>query len=187
MEYNMLTDLQHRMLMTWQSGFVERTHTTPTLGSHSVGRHSHGAAVLLLALYPECSKALLAEVLMHDAAEHYVGDTPWPARKRFSMLEEGYEFAETVIRNAVLMPANALTQRETEWLSAVDILDLFLFSHHQLIMGNGYFAPIVQNARKIIAGGWVPEPVKQFAMHYTIERQNGGKKVLRDSEEWWFK
>lgn len=68
---------QTKIQYTLEAGRVARYHATPSVSTQSVAAHSWGVAVLLLHIFPDCSKGLLKEALLHDTEEYWTGDIPY--------------------------------------------------------------------------------------------------------------
>ena len=58
------------------SGDVVRFHNHVGVDKQKLSEHQWGVALIVQAISPDCSKALLLAALTHDAHEYYVGDIP---------------------------------------------------------------------------------------------------------------
>lgn len=63
---------------------VRRYHQHTTLEVDTVGKHSAGVALYLLALDPDCRKEAMVAAITHDLGEFEVGDLPAPTKRRVS-------------------------------------------------------------------------------------------------------
>ncbi len=121
-----------------KGGGVARYHTEHINGVDSVASHSWGVAILISVLNPSPSADLIQAALMHDVAEGVVGDVPWPAKKRWPMLNEQLKAAEkeVLIGLGVSRYENNLRPSDMNWLKICDMLDLVLFCREQINTGN---------------------------------------------------
>jgi len=117
-------------LKRWREGAqVERAHTVRHIGDYSVGAHSHGVAIIILALHPAPSPNLIRAALLHDLHEVHTGDVPIFAKTEdFKRLEE---LVDRKIGTKVW-----LTSEERLWLRGADSLELLLWCREQQTMGN---------------------------------------------------
>lgn len=63
-----------------ESGDVVRYHANSGIPVQPMSEHQWGVAVIMLRLFPNCSKDLLVAALLHDAAEKETGDIPATAK-----------------------------------------------------------------------------------------------------------
>lgn len=144
---------------------VERTHTVRHIGNYSVGEHSHGMCVLLLALHPNPSLSLLKAATLHDLHEVHTGDIPV-----FAKTTDFRRVEDNVTR--LLGIEVELTQEERTWLRAVDSLDLYLWCLEQKEMGNRNVARIEESVRGVLLSPvqQFPDPVLEVVRRYSAER-----------------
>lgn len=64
----------------WRGGYTTRYHTERTLREDTVGHHSFNVAAIVMYVRPDASAALLRAALLHDVAEHVLGDIPAPVK-----------------------------------------------------------------------------------------------------------
>lgn len=156
-----------------EGGHVERCHTVPHLGSYSVGKHSFDAVSLLLLLHPEPGPSvnLIKGVLWHDVGERWVGDSPSPAKWFNPAFGEAYEAAEkeALLRSGFYIE---LTPRETDWLKAVDRLELLLWALDQVAIGNKNVTGMIENLHDYFSRerNSIPTPVLQVIASYFWKR-----------------
>lgn len=153
------------------SGHVRRWHTVHHLKEQSVAEHSAQAVSLLLLLHPNPSVDLIKAMLWHDSAERHVGDMPAPVRRDAPELACAYEAAESrffELHTTVFSAMARLTEEDWRWLKAIDTLELFLYCHDEMFLGNQHFAIIEKRARSYLAQGGdkVPEQVTQFVQRF---------------------
>lgn len=120
----------------FQSGSeVTRYHTVTTLQRETVGHHSHGVAMMCLILDPTCRKVVLQAALLHDLAEHVLGDIPSPAKREYGIGEQVNALEDRLLTSAGLaMPE--LTSCELRLLKLADIAQGALFCTREISLGN---------------------------------------------------
>ena len=125
-----------------EAGWVQRMHTTPHHRPHTVAQHSWSMAAMLLLLHPDPSRELIQAALFHDVAERWTGDMPAPM-KWWINPEIGIAMAHAEAGILIeLGLANKLSEEETKWLRALDILDLYLYAKDELNLGNRHMQEV---------------------------------------------
>lgn len=121
---------------------VHRYHTVRTLAPETVGHHSHGVAMLTLALTDwKASSALLRAALVHDLAEHQTGDIPSPAKREYGIGKQVEELEHRLMSAAgVYVPH--LYEDEERTLKLADIAHGALYCVRELELGNRRMAEI---------------------------------------------
>lgn len=171
--------MQRRDIMrSWYlASLVERYHTWPTHQRETVGQHSHGVAMLYERLFPpdlnsadETREHVCAVrwVLEHDLAELWTGDPPFPVKVRYPDLKRAMEKPEMDAEAALKIgrpPLRTVTYRR---IKVCDLLQMHLFGHHDVRLGNTYAIPItydtIPEALKIAEDdGVAVEAIKKFA------------------------
>lgn len=166
----------------FKGGRTKRYHTADTLTEQSVGEHSFGVAVFCIALcaaegkHP--SNNLLMSAIMHDLAEHRVGDISSPIKRRNPALTqqlrtaEMEEYAEGL--DAFIAPAGALpyalTEKEAQTLKIADYLDGLMFCIRERRYGNSGINYIFSNYRKYL---------------YELEASEEARKVIAQVLQLW--
>lgn len=114
---------------TLEAGEVLRYHSAPSVPSQTVGQHSFGVAVLCLYLANGvASRQLLAAAIMHDTAELFTGDIPYPVKKAHKDVKELFDNLEhDTFRTKLLMEMPVLTEEEQAILKLADTLDGYLW------------------------------------------------------------
>lgn len=114
---------------------VTRYHTVTTLRRETVGHHSHGVALICRLLDPAASAQLLTAALIHDLAEHEVGDIPSPAKLAYGIGEQISVLEDKLLADAGLnIPF--LTDSEKRTLKLADIAQGALFCAREVSLGN---------------------------------------------------
>ena len=113
---------------------VTRYHTVRTLVQETVGHHSHGVAMLCLFLAPDASANLLKAALVHDLAEHVLGDIPAPSKREFGIGEQVNRLEDMLLSQHNLDPE--ITKEEARILKLADIAQGALFCIRELSLGN---------------------------------------------------
>ncbi len=155
-----------KILSLRASGHVKRWHTLPHFGEQTDAEHSAQALTLLFLLHPDPSVNLIKAMLWHDFAERYAGDVPAPARRENPTFALEYEkaenkfFAEHGLMTEVF---NQLDEDDWHWLKAIDTLELLLWCHDQMLLGNSHARIVAKRARGYLQSEVIPAQVKQFA------------------------
>ncbi len=128
---------------------VRRYHTCFTLKEQTIASHQHGVALLIIALHPNPSPALLVAALVHDIGEHKAGDSPFSAKKsslELRLILKGLE-ANALQELGIEMPY--LDKTEAMWLQACDTLECMLYAHLEYDLGNLLLrAEVLENVGK---------------------------------------
>lgn len=130
-----------RILALREGGQTLRCHTMPYHGPYNVAIHSYNAVNLLLALHPgEPSLNLIKAVMWHDIPERWTGDVPSPAKWGNPELKRILDKAEERILEYLELDKffKVLSPEETNWLTAVDLLELFIWGYEQVMLGNSF-------------------------------------------------
>lgn len=114
---------------------VKRYHTVTTLVQETVGHHSHGVAMMTMLIDPAASRELLLAALMHDLAEHQVGDIPSPAKREYGIGEQVSELEDRLMRAAGLVIPD-LNAKDARTLKLADIAQGALFCAREMSLGN---------------------------------------------------
>lgn len=171
---------QLRVKATREGGEVERCHGTPHVGAYTVGQHTFGAVSLLLLLHPAPTIELVKMVQWHDVAERWLGDVPSPAKLVGPDFARLYGLAEErLLFQLGLVPLAAdCADADLNWVRAVDIIELWLWTGEQLRFGNGNVTRMRVACEEVIArlrvDGRLPEPAAAF---YDARRQSGDDRL----------
>lgn len=115
---------------------VKRFHTVPTIGEQTVGTHSFGVAMMVLAITEQKAGAdLLRAALFHDMAEQVTGDSPFTAKKAFPLLKSTLEVVEEDWNQKEYFHVD-LSNRDKIVLKWADMLELLWYCKVQRDLGN---------------------------------------------------
>lgn len=159
-----------RVIQARECSKVERCHTLPHHGSYTNGQHSHDAVSLYLILCPRPKVDVIKAIHLHDYGERWVGDFPAPAKWAAPDLGSiTHELEDRCIR---LMGFEIhLDEDDRAWLKAIDSLELWLWAHDQVAMGNANAQSVIGNLDDYLRyANWLPQPVVQFMKDYRWER-----------------
>ncbi|MHA2068390.1 MAG: HD domain-containing protein [Candidatus Thorarchaeota archaeon] len=165
MDYDISTDIQ-KVKFTREAAQVQRTHTVPHFGEHSNGQHSFNMLVMLRILWPEAPIRLVWAILEHDMPERLTGDIPAPSKwagvvdnNQLTLLE--MEINEKIFGQDSIQK---LSDSEISWLKGLDILELYLWSKDQLMLGNRNVEMMANRIERFIEGNncLFAEPVLDF-------------------------
>lgn len=139
-------------------GRVERCHTVPHLGSYSNAAHSWGVAMLMHYIWPKDFPRLALACLSHDVPERTVGDIPSPTFKFLPELRRKLNAIEDRVNVLLGLPELLLLSEEDHRkLKICDHLELWLWSHEQILMGNQF----AQECVTTIENYWSSDPLPQ--------------------------
>lgn len=162
-------------VLRWREGsHVRRCHTTPYVGDYTVGKHSHDTLSLLYALWPggHPPGGLVRAVHFHDIAERQIGDIPANVKNFCPSLADELSLAEIVAnRRLGLEFLEHLTEEESEWLRAVDALELWLWCCDQVNMGNRNVDEIMEKLEAWFDEWELPDPVRKFYESFQWSRE----------------
>jgi 5'-deoxynucleotidase YfbR-like HD superfamily hydrolase len=123
---------------TREGGSVVRGHTIPQIGyRYTVGQHSYDVVSILLLLHPEPSMRLIRAALWHDVPERWVGDVPAPVKWNNPIIQEQLAREEKRVSDHFgLDSEHDLNPEDKSWLKGADMLDLRMWCHDQIALGN---------------------------------------------------
>jgi 5'-deoxynucleotidase YfbR-like HD superfamily hydrolase len=115
---------KHPLLVTLQSGAVERYHSVHGVQTQCCAEHVWGVLVILHHIWSDASRELLLAALYHDAAEVITGDIPAPT-KRIPQVREGISDLETAFMIRFRFPSETdISQEDHYRLKCADYLEL---------------------------------------------------------------
>ena len=147
----------------YRTGFGQRYAMNPEMAwtGQTLGHHQWGVAVLLLELFPACTRETLVEALLHDTGEPGAGaDVSAPAKAKYPMLAEAVAGAEFCERAEMGRGADETSMCDHEAINLCDRLEAFMFTR-------------VRNPAVLAGNGW-PEgcvSLLQRAARLGVERQ----------------
>lgn len=117
----------------WLSGSVQRWHCNPVLArsGQTLADHQGRCVLLLLALHPAPSAALIFAAATHDVGEIAVGDLPLDFKRGFPDVAARHAEAEHIARRALCGPPKALTGDDLIWLKLLDQLEAHCWCLHR--------------------------------------------------------
>lgn len=129
---------------------VKRYHTIPTIGDETVGTHSFGVAMMVLAITDQKASAnLIRAALFHDMAEQVTGDTPFTSKKAFPMVKYALEVVEEdwEKENGFYIELEPRDKLVLKW---ADMLQLMWFCKIQRDLGNTNMDAIFNNGLQFL-------------------------------------
>lgn len=145
------------LLFIRNGGQVRRWHTMSTIGSESVGRHSHSVALICHFLMDQLeSKHLLLAALAHDLPEQMTGDIPGNVKPLFN---DNCDNRLDELERDILQVRSLLFQLNTveeNTLLLADRIDGMLFCLEEAVKGNDALAKCFRayyNAATVISRG----------------------------------
>jgi 5'-deoxynucleotidase YfbR-like HD superfamily hydrolase len=177
-----MQSLNLQALATREGGMVERCHAMPKHGAYNVAMHSYNAVSLLLLLHPSPSITLIKAVLWHDVAERWTGDIPRPAKWASPDLNKADKELEMEIMSYLQLYED-LTEEEKNWLGAVDLLELFMWTCDETALGNASTIHMRQRLIKLFNEcEWMPRETRNFVMNFTWKRLPDCDELLNRSK-----
>jgi 5'-deoxynucleotidase YfbR-like HD superfamily hydrolase len=154
-----------------EGGNVQRCHVVPHYDQYSVGKHTFDMLVLLEALHPKPTKALFRAVLMHDLAERYTGDVPGMVARIDPDFKQAFRNAGALV-DEVCGYEVELSDAERRWVKALDKIELWLWCHDQLNMGNDHVGAMVDELELWFSENWksLPAACRRFYKRYEWKR-----------------
>jgi 5'-deoxynucleotidase YfbR-like HD superfamily hydrolase len=109
----------------WHAASVRRWHQNPALAHthQTIADHQGRCVLLLLALHPAPSLALLRAVATHDIGERVAGDLSSDFKRAAPVLAARHAEVEADARAELFAPDWPLTEDEAAWVKLVDQLD----------------------------------------------------------------
>lgn len=138
-----------------EAAAIRRYHTLRTHRVQTVADHSHGVAMIILAIYPEAQAELLKAALTHDLPEIVTGDIPATAKWAHPELGriENEISAKFRSENGIQC---ILSSTETDILKWADMMELVLWCIEDVQMGNAYAAEVVERGLAFLRGKDIP-------------------------------
>lgn len=130
------TDVFIDLLVLRDAAATTRYHTKRTIRHQNLAAHSFGVMQLLHHVWPECRKELLLAGMFHDLPEYVTGDVPAPVKRNCPQLATVLEEVEK--GTAPLYQDFGLSVAEEMVLRWADTMELCLWCHEEVTMGNGY-------------------------------------------------
>lgn len=166
-----------KVLRARQAGSVKRCHTTPHMGEYKVSEHTCQMLLLLDILAPKAPQRLWRAVLYHDLHEFYTGDIPGSVGKIDPELRQAFQSAGEIFSEYFGWAVEDLSEEEQRWLKAIDKLELLLWCHDELNMGNDNVNPMLTHTQEWFTDNkeTVPYTVRSFVNNYQWRRMDGGE------------
>lgn len=153
---------------------VTRYHTVRTLQTETVGHHSHGVAMFCIMLTDHTpSSQLLTAALIHDLAEHQLGDIPSPAKKQYGIGEQVNALEAKLLIDAGL--TNALCKADARIMKLADILQGMSFCIRELQMGNSCMRTVLDRY-KSYAESMILTGIERRIFDTLVELENDCKR-----------
>lgn len=136
----------------WKTGRTLRWHAYHPIGEQTVADHAWGVTTILMEIVPSDDPELvdiLRYALHHDSYEYYTGDVPYQAKEKFFTLKTAVDSVEDRL-NQIHKLLPKLSPRAKSILKWADMFELYLFSIHQIKLGNMYYAPVRAKAFGIL-------------------------------------
>ena len=160
---------QDVMRSQYMAGRVRRYHTWPTLHQETVDEHSMGVLRIYRQIFGLSTISVVQYVMDHDLPELHVGDTPFPAKRKYPKLKEALDEAEEAARKELGLPTSYyLSDAEKRRIKVCDLLQMWQFGRAEMRMGNAYALPIVADTATA-ALETAPEEDQQIVRRWMLE------------------
>lgn len=168
------SDQTRRIKYVREAANVQRTHCSPSLRDHSVGKHSFNMVTMLLILWPEAPRHLIVACVKHDIPERTTGDMPHPAKKAGIQNNEAQEHAEQTI-NVGLFGSHEelhLSGEEQRWLSGLDMLEFYCYVKDEIMMGRKGYMTKLEAVEKYIENSKHLYPIEILDAYHRIKNDH---------------
>lgn len=125
--------MKDKLKFIMDGGNTRRYHTVPTLLTETVAHHSHGVAMIASLLGGDAE--VVQAALLHDLAEHQVGDIPAPSKREFGIADKINALEDNVLSSSGF-PVPELCGSRLRKLKLADIAQGALFCVQEMEMGN---------------------------------------------------
>jgi 5'-deoxynucleotidase YfbR-like HD superfamily hydrolase len=123
--------------LTIENFHVRRYHTEFVSSEETVGEHTAGVLMFCLIITDgNASRELLVTALLHDFAEYYTGDAPFPAKRDYPELKKLLDRIEGQYLLDIGIVIEEITPEEKVVLKAADMLQLCYKARKEIRMGN---------------------------------------------------
>lgn len=164
-------DKANDVVQSRAGGRVERAHGYPHIGSYSNAAHSWGVAMLMLQLWPDEFPRLGAACLTHDVPEFITGDIMAPTGRYVPGLKDQMAVIERKVSYSMDLPSeHDLEPEDLERLKACDMLEFWLWSQEQLLLGNQFALEGLREVERIIEERGLPSPAD--ALYAALRRRD---------------
>lgn len=158
-----------RVIQARECSRVERAHTLPHHGSYTNGQHSHDAITLYLILCPEPKMEVIKAIHLHDYGERWCGDIPAPTKWAAPDVGKRLHALESRCLTAMGL-GFTISNEDVAWLKGVDSLELWLWAHDQMAMGNSNAVSVVGNLNAFFTKAELPDEIVSFIKDYQWTR-----------------
>jgi len=167
------------------AGGVKRYHTWPTLTEQGVGEHSFHILRIFYQIWgpDRLTPAVSSAILWHDLGEIATGDVPFQVKAKYPQMSEPLTLAEQEKMDELArFPIPPLTGINKWRVKICDILEMYEFGLHELMLGNQYAHPIIndtQSAADSLMEEHFCSRDRELVLEYVTQmlyRMGGGRK-----------
>ena len=131
------------------AGSVLRYHTWPTLNTQTIADHTFHVIRIYAALFGWPNSKVTEAIVKHDMPEIVTGDPPFPIKMQNPALKLIYNSLEDPALEAMCVgPSPLLSVPEAAQLKIADLLEMVEFGEVELMMGNRFAEPIINDTKK---------------------------------------
>jgi len=180
-----MKDKNHRAAMVAMEGMrVKRFHTQSLIERQTVGQHTANMLALAFTLHPDPSYELIRAITFHDVAERFTGDTPHPVKNGTPELRQLLNKIENEAARHFEFD-ESLSESDSRWMHALDMLECMLAGEHELYMGNQYAHRIsVWMRGYLLTAPQIPKEIFEFVDAYEHRRSPELAQKIPHDEPW---
>lgn len=154
------------LIELYNSRLVRRWHNSPNVPTQTIGDHSFGMCLFLMALHPNPSRDLYEAVIRHDLSEFVSGDFPHSAKNRFPVLREIDEQCATEFAERHELRELKLADDDKLWLKLLDQLEPLYYLYSQGLQNTKLYEEVnkkvIEYTRKLQTFGYFTDATKTF-------------------------
>lgn len=137
------------------AGRVLRYHTWPHIKQQSVAEHSWQLLRILLCIWPNAPRNVLAYVVRHDCGELTTGDAPYPVKADNPILgnemnrveKEGLDMQ---IERGFLLDSPDISETERWVVKLAEFIEMWEWGLEEQLLGNQFAKLVAQRCIKVV-------------------------------------
>ena len=161
---------REQMLKTARlAGQVTRYHTWPVHRQQSVGEHTWQVMRIFYQIFGPPSQTVFTKLLWDDAGELTTGDLPFPIKSLHPSLKAIMDsLEEHAVQEMGGNPRPGISDADRKRVKACDLIDMLEFGLDELMLGNKFAQPIVEDITAALRKLWdnVEHPDYQHVLAY---------------------
>lgn len=122
------------------AGRVTRFHTWERVKEQSNAEHTWQVIRIMLAIWPECPREVLVEVMFHDVGERVSGDAPYPTKAESPVLKTEMDRLENAGRLGMtpwgVVARKPLTVEAHAIFKMAEFIEMWEYALDEVALGN---------------------------------------------------